>query len=351
MAISLLRPLLLACTWASASLAAAAVGLTTLPGLDDDGPVTVFHPTEAAATTLQRGPFTLRAAADAAPARGNGRLVVLSHGSGGSPWPQSELAAALVNAGFVVAMPDHRGDNWQSTADAGPVAWRRRPQEVSRAIDAVLRDPRFAPLLDAQRVGVFGFSAGGHTALSLAGGRWSTQRMRRHCAAHLDDDFAACTGGFLLDGGWADGIKRLVARLLIPMHVADDETPQAHRDERIAAVVAAAPWAADFDPTSLATPPVPLALIEAPLDRWLLPRFHSGAVLRACTRCETIAAPADAGHGALLGPLPPALPGWLRALLDDPPGFDRAALPAMHRRIADFFVRRLGTTSSPTPGS
>jgi predicted dienelactone hydrolase len=109
-------------------------------------------------------------AEQAAPVRGNGRLVVISHGSGGSPWVHADLARSLVEAGFVVAMPQHRGDNYRDDRDPGPDSWTLRPQEVSRAIDAVAQDPRFAPLLKLDKVGMYGMSAGGHTALSMAGG-------------------------------------------------------------------------------------------------------------------------------------------------------------------------------------
>jgi hypothetical protein len=47
------------------------------------------------------------------------------------------------------------------------------------------------------------------------------------------------------------------------------------------------------------------------------------------------------GHGAYLSPLPPQLHGVAAELLADPPGFDRAALPAADRRIAAFFRRHL----------
>jgi len=61
----------------------------------------------------------------------------------------------------------------------GPDSWKRRPAEVSRAIDAVGQDARFAPLLALDKVGMYGMSAGGHTALSLAGGRWSPAAIQR----------------------------------------------------------------------------------------------------------------------------------------------------------------------------
>jgi len=73
----------------------------------------------------------------------------------------SDLARALVESGFVVAVPEHRGDNYKDLSAAGPESWKRRPVEMSRAIDAVGQDPRFAPLLALDKVGMFGMSAAG----------------------------------------------------------------------------------------------------------------------------------------------------------------------------------------------
>jgi predicted dienelactone hydrolase len=326
---------------AQPGVAQAGTGLATLPAVEPDGPVTVFYPTDAADGHVQRGPFSLQATQDAAPAAGNRRLIVLSHGSGGSPWVHADLARALVEAGFVVAAPWHRGDNTRDDAHPGPDSWALRPGEVSRAIDAVGRDPRFAPLLDLARVGVYGMSAGGHTALSMAGGRWSRADFARHCDAHLAEDFNACVGLITqLRGNVFDGLKIAVARTVIDWRFRDD-TPQQHADPRVAAVVAAVPFAADFDMASLAAPPVPLALVVSGRDAWLTPRFHAERVLAACPRCERLVDLPAAGHGAWLSPPPQGLTGLVGELLNDPPGFDRAAMPAADRRIADFFARHL----------
>jgi predicted dienelactone hydrolase len=155
------------------TLAHASMGLTELPGLKGDGPVTVFYASDSPAAPVARGPFNPSLALNGRAVAGNRRLIVLSHGSGGAPWVHTDLAQALVDVGFVVALPEHRGDNYKDTSAPGPDSWKQRPAEVSRAIDAVARDARFAPLLDLNKVGVVGQSAGGHTALSLAGGRWS----------------------------------------------------------------------------------------------------------------------------------------------------------------------------------
>jgi len=322
-------------------LAQAGTGLGEIAATADDGPVTLFYPSADPDQPVRRGPFTLALAPQGRPVAGNGRLVVISHGSGGAPWVHADLARSLVQAGFVVAMPEHRADNYKDGRNPGPDSWTERPAEVSRAIDAVGRDARLAPLLQLDKVGVYGISAGGHTALSMAGGRWSPAGFMRHCEAHLEEDFQFCVGLITrLTGGWADGIRKWAALTVIRYRFGDD-TPRLHADPRVAAVVAGVPAAADFDMDSLESPRVPLGLVTAGQDRWLLPRLHSDRVLQACRTCERVADLPTGGHGALLSPLPPGLTGLLGDMLGDPPGFDRGQLAAVDGRITDFFVRHL----------
>jgi predicted dienelactone hydrolase len=323
------------------ALAQAGVGVTELAGLEGDGPVTVFYPSDAEAKSVQQGPFTVSAARDGAPAKGNGRLVVISHGSGGSAWTYTDLAFAMVGAGFTVAAPLHQGDNYRDMSGIGPKSWRRRPAEVSRAIDAVGKDARLAPLLQLDRVGVYGMSAGGHAALTLAGGRWAPAGIRRHCEAHIADDFASCVGAITsLKGDGFDGVRKSVALWIIAWRMSDAAWIS-YEDARVKAVVAAVPYAADFDMASFAAPRVPLGLAIAGQDRWLLPRYHVGAVRAACKPCEVVADLPTGGHGAFLSPLPPKMTGRIAELLEDPPGFDRKLLPEVDRRIVDFFKRHL----------
>jgi predicted dienelactone hydrolase len=321
------------------------LGHSELPQADG-GTTTVFYPADAAEAPVRRGPFQLSWAEQAPPRRGNGRLVVISHGSGGSPWVHADLARSLVVRGFTVALPQHAGDNLQDNAEPGPPSWVRRPAEVSQAIDRVAADARLAPLLQLDAVGVFGGSAGGHTALSLAGGTWSARRFRDHCLAHIEQDFSSCVGFITLRrGDGLDTLKTWLARLVIRARFSDD-TPQQHSDPRIGAAVAMVPFAADFDPESLRRPVVPLGLVIADQDVNQVPRFHVEAVRAACEpRCTVLARLAEGGHGAMLSPLPPLAPDSVSAhLLGDPPGFDRAAaLPALHAAIAAFFVQRLVT--------
>ncbi len=314
-----------------------------------------MYPTAAADADVQRGPFTLRAAQNATPARGNGRLVVLSHGSGGSVWPQFDLAQALVAAGFTVAMPLHAGDNFENASDAGPKAWERRPYEVSQAIDAVAAQAaagaRLAPLqLDLQRVGVYGMSAGGITALALAGARWSPALLAEHCDKHIADDFATC-GGLTteLTGGPLDAAKIASVRFVVRQRLGSDTRWRVANDPRIHAVVAAVPVGAPVDMASIAKPRVPLGLVRAEKDAWLVPRFHIDAVHAACgARCPIIADMPLGGHGSMLSPQAGDLPPIAARLLNDPPGFDRASLKDVFARIVGFFKVQLVDGAAPT---
>lgn len=309
-----------------ATVRAATMGRVELPGLAGDGPVTVFFPSDD----------------EVAPRAGNRRLVVVSHGSGGWAGVHADLTRALVAAGYVVAFPEHQADNRRDPSRPGPQSWKRRPAEVSRAIDTVAADARFAPLLELDRVGMYGMSAGGHTALSLAGGAWSPALFKQHCDEDLAADFQSCVGlATRLTGGVFDGLKLWLARVIIDSRF-DDATRYTHDDPRIAAVAAAVPAAADFDIATLAAPRVPLALLTAGHDAWLVPRFHADRVLAACLpRCEHLADLPAGGHGAYLSPLPRGLDGLVGSLLNDPPGFDRAELPAIDRKIVAFFDRHL----------
>lgn len=66
--------------------AQASMGFATLPATTLDGPVSMFYPSSTPAQTVTRGSFKLELAEEGSVAARNGRLIVISHGSGGSPW-------------------------------------------------------------------------------------------------------------------------------------------------------------------------------------------------------------------------------------------------------------------------
>ena len=182
-----------ALTLMAALSAQAQVGMTTLPV--QGRPLTLVYPTEVKTHAVDLGPFQVEVAPDAALSPGRHRLIVMSHGTAGAPVADHALAAALARAGFVVAQVEHEGDNFRDHRLAGPESFRRRPVEAVQAIDALATDPTWSAQLDLSRIGVHGMSAGGVTALSLAGAQWSTLALVRHCGAHLAEDLGFCQQG------------------------------------------------------------------------------------------------------------------------------------------------------------
>ncbi len=330
-----------------------AMGMTTLPALaqssgDDSigsGPITVWYPSKGAETTRAMGPFALSAAWDSAPARGNGALVVFSHGSGGSTLPYHDLARVLVEAGFVVAAPEHNGDNWQDQSKVGPTSWKQRPAEASRTIDRVQAEPRFAPLLEKSRVGIYGMSAGGLTALEFAGATWSLSRLVKHCTDHFDEDVGFCAYREMtksaagLDAASTQGAKAQYMERIESRPI--DTKEYGHQDNRVKAVVAAVPAAAAVDPASLDSPRVPTALIAAEKDQVLAPRWHVLAIENACKSCAVLGPLRGGGHLSILSPMPESVAASMGSWAKDPPGFDRASLAPLYKDIAQFFLKHL----------
>lgn len=355
----LLAGLLLALASSLATAPAQAqVGRTmlTLAG----GPVAMSYPTDAVATPQRMGPFDVTVAPDAAHRPGQRRLVVISHGTAGSALPDQALASALAQAGFVVAQPLHAGDNYLDSSQAGPAAFRSRPQEVLRLIDALAADPAWSARLALDQVGVHGMSAGGVTGLALAGAQWRTLGLVQHCQQHLEDDIGFCFNGALNAGQQAARRAsyeraRGVPEAFLPAELTSWEggrTPaqpaepfDPRPDPRIAVVTLAVPVAALFSPESLARIRIPVGVLGADQDEVLLPAWHSRHVLRHCGACASLGELPGAGHFDVLSPWPPEVAAQVAAQQvrggAPVPGFDAAQRQAAQARIVEFHRRVL----------
>lgn len=109
-------------------------------------------------------------------------LIIISHGSGGDFRSHLGTAQALARAGFVVAALTHTGDNWRDQSRATDVVDRTR--QLSVLIDHMLGQWEGKTGIDSDRIGAFGFSAGGFTVLAAAGGNPDLTRMVNHCRAN-----------------------------------------------------------------------------------------------------------------------------------------------------------------------
>lgn len=113
---------------------------------------------------------------DAPPVPGRHPLLGFSHGNSGLRRQSTFLTTHLASHGFVVAAPDHVGNTFAEMLRLDEEARRRvhfearrsRPRDLVATLDAVLGDAQLAGCVDPGRVGVFGHSYGGYTALKMA---------------------------------------------------------------------------------------------------------------------------------------------------------------------------------------
>lgn len=268
----------------------------------------VLYPTRAPERAEPFGPFSLPAAVDGEPEGADLPLVLVSHGTGSTPWIHRDLAAHLARSGFAVALIQHPGNcRGDDTLAGKPANLEHRPRHVRLAIDAALGDPAVGPHVARDRVAVIGHSLGATTALTAAGGTpwaaaWETE----------------------------DGQARQL---------------DVERDPRVGAVVLLAPAVAWFIPEgSLAAVDVPVFVRTGEQDS-VTGAFHGDLIERGLggrVLLDREAVP-GAGHFAFVSPYPASMKTPAIPPSQDPDGFDRAAyLTLLFDEIVGFLRRVVG---------
>jgi predicted dienelactone hydrolase len=327
-----MRPAALLATWLLMTFGAAAhagdVGFTQLTIPDgNDKPLTVgvWYPTDAPASPQALATFT-QTVASGAPVAGAGLpLVVMSHGTGGWYGEHYDTALALAHAGFVVAALSHTGDTYQDHSQALQI-WKR-PAQIHRLIDYMLVDWSGHAQIDPGRVGVFGFSAGGFTALVAAGGTADLTLVGPHCVKVP----TAFECGLVGRPTAADAARAPPPRSAF-VH-----------DARIKAAVVAAPALGfAFGREGLTGVRVPLQLWRAEDDHLLPNPDYAQAVRDALPRPPEYHVVANADHFDFLAPCNPGLAAAAPEICVERPGFDRAAFHAeFDAAVVAFFERTL----------
>lgn len=182
--ISKLNCILLAGSLSLTSLSIEAAGFRMLqisdPGHSDLN-VGVWYPSDQPESATPNTEFGLAVALNAPVGTTNGGLILLSHGFGGWYAGHADTAAALADAGFVVAAPTHTGNTWSDMSSPIEKWLLDRPRHITRTIDHVLDRSIFATHVSKEKIGLYGFSAGGYTAMGLVGAVPDLDRVRAHC--------------------------------------------------------------------------------------------------------------------------------------------------------------------------
>jgi len=298
------------------------VGFQLVSVPDPKGPpltVGIWYPTTASPWPMLLGTIMQFVARDAPVAGGRLPLVVISHGIAGSIASHADTALALADAGFVVAAPLHTGDNYKDQSAIGKPRWFvDRSRHIAATIDYILKSWRDRDRIDTNRIGIFGFSAGGTTALIAVGGEPDLSSIASHCAKAPE---YAC--------------------LLWKSHTTAAPPPHAFiHDPRIRAAVVIAPGAGfAFVPNGLTNVRVPIQLWSGMIDR-SVPAESNAEPVR-----DVLGGRADwhlvpkAGHFSFM--VPCGLIG-IRMICSDEEGFDRKAFhKTFDADVVAFFKDKL----------
>ncbi|MEL6673018.1 MAG: hypothetical protein AAFR61_12530 [Bacteroidota bacterium] len=132
-------------------------------------PVYAFYPAEAEERAVHMGPFSLELAMQAPLAAGHFPLVVISHGSGGSPLTFRGLARDLVKKGAIVLVPEHpHNHRWDNSWEKLPKNLQARPRHLSLAVQQFRALPEFTNSLTGSML-LVGHSIGAYSVLAAAG--------------------------------------------------------------------------------------------------------------------------------------------------------------------------------------
>ncbi|NOJ71742.1 alpha/beta hydrolase family protein [Paenibacillus alvei] len=251
-------------------------------------PMWIMYPTGTAEQTVQLGPYPTELASDAEVLEGTFPLVLISHGTGSTPFAYRMLAQHLARNGFIVGMPEHPFNNRNDNSLEGTMQnLANRPRHIRMAIDWFFENEGFAEKVIPNDVSVIGHSLGGYTALAAAGGEPTS----------------------------------------FP-HESPDGQPQRIEvtpDPRIQSLVLLAPASVWFQSEeALRMINIPILMLDAEKDPFT-PAFHAQIIMNGVADRDKVQyrTVQNAGHFSFLSPFPASMVSPSFPPSQDPPGFDR----------------------------
>ena len=254
-------------------------------------------------------------------------LIVVSHGREGWFGGHHATAAALADAGFIVAAISHPGDNASDKSRVGDLSVLvDRPVDIKRLIDFMLGAWPDAPKIDRERIGLFGYSMGGYTGLVVIGAEPDFRKGVPGCEGST---FRACE------------------------QLRNNELPTEPltHDPRVKAAVIVDPGPSIFFPADS------LKAVKVPVQLWSSdPKLSSSYVSGCCglgLRSRLPSSPdfrlaSNAIHFSFLPPCSATEMQEFPRICADAPGFDRAAFHKdFDATVLVFFRKHLVGTGKP----
>lgn len=227
-------------------------------------------------------------------------VIVISHGTGGTPHQLSWLIRQLVYSGYIVIGIKHLdlSINWQ------------RPQDITTIIDKFSSHP-MANHANLNQIGIAGFSLGGTTAISLAGAR----------ATKLDSIIPTPKDAYPKEFSWIKAALPSLNKELMSKN---------WRDPRIKAAFVMAPsWGWIFDEKNLREISIPIYLIASSADDVLVTQSNAGFFARNIPKSTYQEISGKANHYVFISALNEKqrqeldLPPELNFLIEDNVSVDR----------------------------
>ncbi len=248
---------------------------------------------------IKVGPYNIDACPDGVFTEGKFPLVIISHGGGGSHLLYRVVAQYLAKNGYIVAMPEHHGNNRNDNSLEGQnINLTLRTRHIHLVINTFLSDPELMAYVDSRQIFMIGHSLGGCTALAVAGAvPWSRER----------------------------------------------EQIEVTHDERVKALVLFAPAAAWFQhPDSFEKVNLPIYIFSAEHDT-LTPYWQSDLIKQNVKNpaLVTVKTVKNADHLSFLAPFPESMRNKNFPPSQDPDGFDRDAFhETLKVEVLHFFNKQ-----------
>lgn len=281
----------------------------------------VWYPSDATGSAVVFGPYLAEHVPEAPPKQGTRYpLVVLSHGNGGWFGGHHSTAVALADAGFVVAAVNHAGDSVMDQDNRGINPLVARPAQLIALIDYMINTSSLSAIIDPERIGAFGFSAGTYTVLAAATGTPDIVGLHERCGTgSVDPD---CE--------------------VFQVYPSGKFGPLIAADERLRSVFLAAPAlgkmfvASDLERTGFS-----VAIWAGGSDELLDPEIHAMPLVETLAPRNVVIVD-KAGHFSFMPPCTEALREAAPGICADPPGFERAPFhEEFNRNVVAFFEETL----------
>lgn len=248
---------------------------------------------------LQIGPYVVNACLEGKIAKGKFPVVIISHGSGGSHLLYRVVAQYLTEHGYIVAMPEHHGNNRNDNSLEGDNRnLTLRTQHIQLVIDTLLSDSEWCEQIDTEHIFMIGHSMGGCTALAIAGAvPWSRERS-------------------------------------------EIEVVHDHRVKALLLLAPATPWFQH--PDSFKQVNLPICVFSAELDN-ITPYWQSDLIKQKVKdpTLVTINVVKNAGHLSFLAPFPDSMTDKSFPPSQDPEGFDRVSFhDSLKADVLNFFNKQ-----------